>query len=565
MELPQTKKKNILLFIFLGLLSLSLLSPIASNEYLPISPDFSNHIVNIVEAKQALEEGQFPVRVAPSLYEGWRYPYYQFYSPFTYTVAGVIYKFLTPSNPFLAFKIILWFFLVVGGFYVFRLTKEFVLSDGVALLTSIIFLMTPYLLVDINARGDLTEAIAACIVPIILYYHVCYQRRPSLSFFLCAAFFWFVLATTHILIFLCSIIFIGLFIISQNIQESLPLKRLIFAGIAFSFGCLLALWYFVPIFLVESHLYAHYALSNPFYFNWLNPLSTLLSVSPVSPIPLPGNGHLDFPFYISMGWPILLAVGCIIYKKIMEPKIKTPHFVNTCLVLFLITFFLIWSPINFWKFLPEYCKSIQFGFRFMTQIMWMGALLFAWIVSVLFQNKLELRHIMVGILLIGIANGAWLQSNQSAKESIADLTHHPKLSEWGADAFVVRSDYSTDHAAYLPVNQTQSFCHQEKTITQCDFVVTKDQILQLPVLFYPDMLDIKVDGQSVSYEPIAWRKAVSDARFINPMLASIKLSPGHHAVTAQFTGVRWANYFSIGLWIIFLLSAIFSFLKASAR
>src|SRR6185437_15679374 len=96
-------KKTFLLFIFFGLLALALFSPIASNEYIPDSADFSNHIVNIIQAKQALHEGQFPVRVAPSLYDGWRYPYYQFYSPFVYTLAGAIHYWLTPDNPFIAF------------------------------------------------------------------------------------------------------------------------------------------------------------------------------------------------------------------------------------------------------------------------------------------------------------------------------------------------------------------------------------------------------------------------------------------------------------------------------
>lgn len=557
MQLSYAKKQNILLFIFFGLLALSLFSPIASNEYIPNSTDFSNHIVNIIEAKQALEEGQFPVRIAPSLYNGWRYPYYQFYSPVTYTLGGAIYKWLTPNNPFLAFKMVLWIFLVIGGFYIFRLTKEFVSSDGAAFLASVIYLMSPYLIVDIGARGDLTEAVAACIVPMVLYYNIRFQRWPSLTVFLSLSFAWFLLATVHILIFLCSIVFIGLFLIAYNINEFLPLKRLCGAIIALTAGCLLALWYFVPMLMLLPHLYAHYVLTNPFDYRWLSPISTLLSASSVSPMPLPGNGRLQFPFNVSFGWPILTAVSFIIYKKVMEPQNKIPHFVNTLLFLFFVGFIIIWSPVNFWKFLPEYSKSVQVSARFLIQLMWIGALLFAWAVSNLFQNKLDIRHVVVGVLLIAIANGVWLQTNKSAKYSVAEIIQDPKLNEWGASSFVVRADYTKYQAVSLPVEKTSHLCHQESMMTRCQFTINQKQKLQLPVLFYPDMLEIKVNGRSVSYEPTALQALVSSVYFINPMLATIKLSPGNYTVTAQYIGVRWANYLSISAWIIFLLLGIF--------
>ncbi|HSW69385.1 MAG TPA: 6-pyruvoyl-tetrahydropterin synthase-related protein [Gammaproteobacteria bacterium] len=574
MQLSHTHKQNILLIIFLGVLSFSLFSPIASNDYIPKSSDFTNHIVNIIESKKALEEGQFPVRVAPSLYQGWRYPYYQFYAPLAYTFTGAVYKWLTPDNPFLAYKVTLWFFLIVGGWYIFRLTKELIYSESIALLTSVVFLLSPYLLLNMMTRGDLTESIASCVVPAVLYYNIRFQRWPSIHLFFCMALAWFVLATTHILAFLTSVLFIGLFLTCYNIQEFIPLKRLLLAGLAFVFSILLALWYFVPAVMLEPYLYAHYMLSNPYYYRWLNPLATLLSVSPVSPIPLPGNGQLLFPFYVSIGWPVLISAGYILYKKIADPETKIPPAITIFLCLFFLAVFLVWSPVNFWQFLPVFCKSIQFGFRFMLQIMWIGALLFAWMVSALFKNKIDTRHIVIGILLIGIANGAWLQTNQSSQYSVKEIIQAPRIAERSALLFVVRPDFLKTSEAYLPVEKTQTLCHQEKTVTHCEFEITKQQTLQLPVLFYPGMLDMKMNGQPISYKPIPSMKSDTPHSIfqIYPMLASIELSPGHYTITSQFIGVRWANVLSIGCWMIMLLWGIYSllrylcsFLKASPR
>ncbi len=568
-------KKNFLLFIFFSFLALSIFSPIASNEYIPNSADFSNHIVNIIQAKQALSEGQFPVRVAPSLYDGFRYPYYQFYSPLVYTLAGAIHYWLTPDNPFIAFKLLLWIFLVLGGFAIFRLTKEFVYSDSVALLASVLYLMAPYLLVDINARGDLTEAIAACLVPFVLYCNVRCQRWPSLNVFLGTAMAWFALATIHIVIFMCTVLFIGLFVIIYNIQESLPLRRLALSGAALLFGCVLALWYFVPIVLLASHLYAHAILSNPFYYRWLAPLPTLFSVSPVSPMPLPGNGRLHFPFYVSIGWPMLLAMGFIIYKKLNNPSEKLPRFVTSLVFLFLLALFLVWTPWNVWRYLPEYSKAVQFGYRFMIQLMWIGTLLFAWAIANLFQNKLDVRHVLIGMLLIGGVNGEWLQTNQSQQKTVTDLMHDPKLSEWGASSFVVTPDYADVHlgsrveavgrthgsAPTISAGEAKHFCHQTHTVMRCNFNFLHPQTVQLPLLFYPKMLAVTINGQAVSYQPIPWQKVVNDPLFINPMLVAVTVPAGQSRLTEHYIGIRWANTVSKIAWGAFLLLIIINLMK----
>ena len=78
-------------FVFYAVLAIGLVAPMASNTILPETPDHLNYIAEIVQGRLAIEEGQFPIRVAPHVHNGWQYPLFQFYAPLTYTVAGLVY------------------------------------------------------------------------------------------------------------------------------------------------------------------------------------------------------------------------------------------------------------------------------------------------------------------------------------------------------------------------------------------------------------------------------------------------------------------------------------------
>ncbi|MDR3491289.1 MAG: hypothetical protein P4M12_04495 [Gammaproteobacteria bacterium] len=69
-------KKNSLIFIFLFFASLAviLLIPTSSLRYPSNHADYINHLALIIQAKSALLEWQFPLRIAPFEHNGWRYP-----------------------------------------------------------------------------------------------------------------------------------------------------------------------------------------------------------------------------------------------------------------------------------------------------------------------------------------------------------------------------------------------------------------------------------------------------------------------------------------------------------
>lgn len=85
---------------------------------MPAATDLLSHVNLVVLGSKALREGQFPPRVAPGMRDGlFFYPQFQFYSPLVYIITGYIHQIFTPSNPYTAIKLVIWFGLVISAFY----------------------------------------------------------------------------------------------------------------------------------------------------------------------------------------------------------------------------------------------------------------------------------------------------------------------------------------------------------------------------------------------------------------------------------------------------------------
>lgn len=670
-------KKNIFIVLFFGLLAASLLAPIASNQYLPKNVDFANHAALITQAKMALDEGQFPIRVAPWQHQGWRNPYFQFYAATPYMLGAVIYKWFSPSNPYVVYKIMSWLAIFLAGIYMFRLIHWLTKSKPVSVLTSVVYMMSPYFMINVNVRAAFTEALAEGLVPLVLFYSLRFFLTPTLRNALLTVLAWFLLLNTHLITFVYTSFFFGLFCIFLFLDNFASGKNLLKLGLIYFFTFFLAAWYVVPILSIEKYLYINLFLCNPMYYAWLTKLPNLISVSAVSPMPLPGNGQLQSPIYPAIGWPIIFAVGVCCYSFFQNKTSTNNIFIRPLLILFFIGFFMVWSPIDFWSYLPEPFSIVQFSYRLLTQVMWIGALIFAWAIIEMFSGKMEWKHVLVGLFMIGIANSSWLITNQSSSLIPGDIAHHPDLG-YGQNSYLVNQKKLTDnflvsniqlplvsqsnwlilnrtmmipvnllhqsmptlqlngfvpanlfksplnlklfingknvasktlsvgstfqwnipltqwsrekneetisiefksdkhflapfeewmplteerqHAvkvnslrlinfstdvSVLPVKTVQKFCLQVKTKTICKINVTaKENLLQLPVFYFPQLLDVIVDGKRMDYMPLAYQIFV---------LTGLRLSPGDHIITVEFVGIRWANWISIITWTCFLI------------
>ncbi|MDR3490581.1 MAG: 6-pyruvoyl-tetrahydropterin synthase-related protein [Gammaproteobacteria bacterium] len=401
------------LILFYGCIALLLILPIASNTAVPHILDYLSHISGIVEANAAWSEGQFLLRTAPIGHNGWEYPFFQFYSPTSYAFAGLVYRWVTPSNPFMAYKITVICALVLGGLGIHRLVYWWLNSYAIAILASVVYLFSPYNIIIINNLGAFNEVIALGILPFVLYYTLQRYYNPvSSKTFLQVSILWYALLTIHLITFVYSSIFIGLFLLIVSLQNK-RFSNLFRVGIAYVFGCFLAIWYFAPILFFNTILVVHRTFDIPFshYFpSFVNLLSPFVKFTPPTRVQ---NGYLDSMSAIhpNIGLPILLAACVsmyIFFSKQSFKKLNEDNYLLPLLALFFIAFMFIWSPINFWDCLPKSLLIIQYSWRLLGQVMWVGALLFAGVMYWLFNNKFSTKYIMLGVILLVAFNGVGL-------------------------------------------------------------------------------------------------------------------------------------------------------------
>ena len=61
-------------------------------------------------------------------------------------------------------------------------------------------------------------------------------------------------------------------------------------------------------------------------------------------------------------------------------------------------------------------------------------------------------------------------------------------------------------------------------------------LVQLPLLYYRHMLEVRDNGKAVRYGNLG--------RFV-----AVELGPGTHTIQVQFVGIRWANWISAAGWL----------------
>ncbi len=514
---------GLLVGLLYAVMSVALMAPAASDTILPSAGDLVPHLGEIVQAKMALEEGQFPPRVAPWQHNGWRYPVWQFYSPFPYTVAALAYRWITPANPYAAYKLTLWLALTVSGIFTCRMAWRLTGSRPAAVLAGAAYMAAPYFLVNIHARGAFPEAVAQGIVPVLVYYSARAYFVASPRPVALAAVCWFALATTHTITFVYSSLFISLWFLLLGGRPRKSAKRLIRVGASYGLGCLLALYFLAPV-VSADYLRIRDNLPDPYTRNWLTPLPTLLSPVSVAPEPQPGPHVLVRNHHSAVGWPILLGVGAVVYALVAQrPLLRrrgTLRFVPSLLAVFGLALFTVWSPVDFWALLPKSLYVTQFSYRLLTQVMWAGALLAAYGVALLCRWQLDGRHLAVGLFLIGMASGSWLPSPVYGYADINAVVRDPDIG-YGRDDYRIREssafysgvaaetdlsivypdgwlmlDHDVDLHAFLPWNSPALRLHLEGDVPP--------EVFQQPVTLTALLEGQRIASTRVGGGPFAW-------------------------------------------------------------
>ena len=103
----------------------------------------------------------------PNYYGGYGYPVFLFYQP-AYFFLSLIFTYFIPDilAASYASNIAIFF---LGGAGVLMLTRKLTSNRAVSLFCSVMFLLTPYVYVNLYVRGDLSELMAMFVTPWILF------------------------------------------------------------------------------------------------------------------------------------------------------------------------------------------------------------------------------------------------------------------------------------------------------------------------------------------------------------------------------------------------------------
>ena len=655
-EKRKTGKAFIPYLFFYSFIAFSLLAPIATDSYIINSADYINHLSATIQAKLALEEGQFPLRIAPFQLQGYRYPLFQFYSPTTYTLTGLIYKFITPSNPLIALKIILWLGLCVGGIFMQRLAFWLTRSKNAALLAGVTYLLAPYYILVVNYFGDVPEVFALGLVPAGIYYSLqLYLDRSNTTLHLLkVSAIWYGLITIHLITFFYTLIFSVIFFGIVTLKNFHHWKNFIRLLMAYGFALLLAAWHLGPIILLGNLLIITNTFIDPMTFAKAHTvISHLLFSSALS------FGSL-WDIHPTMGWIMMISFGVAVYASTqglwLEKNRWANYWLPFLLILFAMVFFLVWTPFNIWQWIPKMFRVGQYNWRLLDQSLWIGALIFAWSVLWIFKNNLDRRHVILGTILIALMSNGWYHTKKDFGVPL-DLYVKEPISIFNPSAYLIDTEfypnlvnkihgitlpfrneknYLVNDAKYIMTSQLLSLTQnpsifiqgtvpddikpnsviefliddepfkkvlltpgklQERIALQslipaikdknhtlklrvppdvtarideiyldgfippvtfldaktvktacqktsklaCDLMVNPNvEFIELPMIYYPYLLKISLNGKKIAYDNIL---------FDGALLATIKPIVGKNSITIEFIGLTWANWTSVLAWI----------------
>jgi hypothetical protein len=145
--------------------AVALCAPLLDGQWFQ-SHERDAYVVRTVEWAASLERGQLYPRWCPDLYGGYGSPFFVFYAPLVYAVAGALAAFVT--GPIVALKVVIAGASVLAGLGVYLLVHGETRRADAALVGALAYLAAPYRVCDLYVRGDLAEYTALALLPLAL-------------------------------------------------------------------------------------------------------------------------------------------------------------------------------------------------------------------------------------------------------------------------------------------------------------------------------------------------------------------------------------------------------------
>lgn len=352
--------------------------------------DSQVHIARISQFKQAMEDGQLPVRWLAHWYFDYGYPTYVYLYSLPYYIGAL--ATVAVEDPEIIFKLLIFLSLFLSSitFYVFARNIRFGennISPLAAGVGAIFYIAAPYRFADIYERGALGEALFFVFAP-LLFLGSILIAKSGFGGYLVTSIATFALITTHTLSFAILLPMAITFSLIYERGRLLPTLQFLLSVI---FGFILAAYQWVPMIFEQKYI----ELSKT-YFNIYE--GNFISIYQLLRIPKVG---INTGTGIQLGSAqIAIILITLIYTvaKVLKRKYQNS------LVIFLLvsTIFSAYFSTDLSKQLWSSLKPMQtliFSWRFLTYTTFATAILAAIITQIVPKSKLKIAVILAFIFL----------------------------------------------------------------------------------------------------------------------------------------------------------------------
>ncbi len=350
--------KSVWKLLLIGLLGLVAVQPLLKPA-MTCSDDGGHYLLRFVELDHCLRQGAPWPRWTPDLVYGYGYPLFNFFPPLSFYPAEFFH--LLGLSFAQAWNAALALYILLAGMTMYLLVKD-VFGEKSAWVAAVAYMYAPYQLYNALNRGNLGEALALPLLPLILWAFRRLTITGKIRFLILSALFYATLVLTHNVIGLVFTPFLLLYVGALWFLKRRTPRSLLLIGATLLLALGVSAFFWLPAFFEKQWVKIHLAFTPAgmnYRYNFLS-LGELLSpptpvhTSLMNPAPPRSLG------LVQLALALLALAGWRGFKD-REKRFTVLFF---SLVLISLMFMVLPQSVAVWDRLPL-LEYVQFPFRFL--------------------------------------------------------------------------------------------------------------------------------------------------------------------------------------------------------
>lgn len=372
--------------------------------------DIAIHLIYLNQFKQAILEGQLPVRVISWITPGLDQPLFNFYQPGFFYLAAFLG--IDRESKLMLLMLMTW---LASGLFMYLFVRCY-FKRTASLASAMLYLFAPYHILDLFVRAALPEFTALMIIPLLFWVTKAYFATGKVLYFILIPLSLALLIITHppllIIFFPLYLTFIGI-----TLLQKFQIKTLVFIITGIMLGIGNAAFFLLPAMLERKYIQSVFLATGYFdfrtHFVCLNQLTSAkwgygLSIS----------GCMDeISFQLGIVHWIILGVTLLtMIYRIYRKKYKLNSSIDRSDIMpavFLVYFFFslfmtlnLSSPV--WEIYPLF-PLIQYPWRFLAAMIFSISFLAGWLISLIRKANLQISAYFLLLFLIYLFYRGFLQ------------------------------------------------------------------------------------------------------------------------------------------------------------